>query len=43
MFKVKNNKRKETFQQSRLFIGHLSEASMIDFKYIQMTGLQDFH
>ena len=23
--------------------GHLSEISVIDFKYIQMTGLQDFY
>ena len=34
------------FQQSRLFIiffnGHLSEASVIDFKYIKMKGMQDF-
>ena len=23
--------------------GHFSEASVIDFKYIKMTGLQDFY
>ena len=35
------------FQQSLLFIiflsGHLSEPSVIDSKYIKMTGLQDFY
>ena len=35
------------FQQSRLFIiflnGHLSEASVIDSKYIKMTRMQDFN
>ena len=35
------------FQQLRLFInflnGHLSEASVIDSKYIKMTELQDFY
>ena len=35
------------FQQSQLFInffnGHLSETSVIDFKYIKMTELQDFY
>ena len=29
------------FQQS--LNGHLSEASVIDSKYIKMTGLQDFY
>ena len=48
MFAVKNKQQKQqTFQQSRLFIillnGHLSEASAIYFKYIKMTGLQDFY
>ena len=42
----KKQEKRQTFQQSRLFIlflnGHLSEASMIDSKYIKMTGLQDF-
>ena len=35
------------FQQLQLFIislnEHLSEASVIDYKYIKMTGLQDFY
>ena len=35
------------FRQSRLYIiflnGHLSETSVIDSKYIKMTGLQDFY
>ena len=35
------------FQQSRLLIiflyGHLSQASVIDSKYINITGLQDFY
>ena len=34
-------------QQSRLFIvfhnGHLSEATVIDSKYIKMTELHDFY
>ena len=42
----KKQEKRQTFQQSRLFIlflnGHLSESSMIDSKYIKMTGLQDF-
>ena len=41
--KFKQEKR-EMFKQSRLFTvllnGHLSEASVIDSKYIKMTGLQ---
>ena len=44
--KGKQEKR-QTFQQSRLFIiflnDYLSEASVIDSKYIKMTGLQDFY
>ena len=43
----KKQEKRQTFQQSRLLIiflnGHLSEASLIDSKYIKMTGLQDFY
>ena len=35
------------FQQLRLFIiflnGYISEVSVIDSKYIKMTGLEDFY
>ena len=48
--KIKKERKQEkryTFQQSRLFIiflnGNLSEASLIDSKYIKMTELQDFY
>ena len=44
-FKMKQEKR-YTFQQSRLLIvlnGHISEASVIDSKYIKITKLQDFY
>ena len=44
---ISEQEKRQTFQQSRLFIiflnGHLSEASLIDSKYIKMTGLQDFN
>ena len=47
VFFIKGNlnaeqEKRQTFQQSRLFIiflnGHLSEASVIDPKYIKMTA-----
>ena len=45
LIKLKQEKRKPS-QQSRLFIiflnVHLSQAFVIDSKYITMTGLQDF-
>ena len=48
--RVKNKSKQDkryTFQKSRLFIdvlgGHFLEASVIDSKYIKMTGLQDFY
>ena len=44
----KRNKRNDKRHNSRgyslfFFNGHLSKASVIDFKYIKMTGLQDFY
>ena len=40
---LRETRKMMNFQQSRLFIIFLSEASVIDSKYIKMTELQDFY
>ena len=46
IIEIKKKEKRSMFRQSRLFIiffnGHLSEAYVIDFKYIKMKGMQDF-
>ena len=45
---IEIKKKRETINVSTIavihyfFNGHLSEASVIDFKYIKMKGMQDF-